>query len=760
MSFDRKFLVVFSLFLFPFFLSSNVGAIPAKHNGCVIKYANEPKDYSAEFLRQKAFGKIEPIISPETFGVTSFVPNARILKYDLQHRDNVLVLLIEFADEEGIGPLHNNLPQPIPEKNNTDYWVADFSKRHYENVMFNKTPGTVSMTNWYLEQSSGRYVVEGEVRGWYQVPFPEKHYGGDGAGPGGYDRANGPSWRIIEDVLAVIGDEIDWKKFDREDRYDWDKDGDVNEPDGYIDHLMIVHAGAGQEGGGGAQGDDAIWSHRSKANYLFFGGKDKVGPEKYRKHGGLKTGSSDDIWILDYTIQPEDGGVGVFAHEFAHDLEIPDLYNTRPMGKHAYPATAYWTVMSSGSWTGPKGGPIGTVPTHFGPWEKEQLGWLDYEEITIGGGPFEYLVQLDRVEHRGLKAQGLKINLPKDSEVFEVVAPEEGKITAYSQKGDELDNTLTAKIDLRNLPEAKLKFRTWFEIEQDWDYAYVEIEDENGTFQSIPGSLTTDTNPNGNNFGHGITGHSLGWIDAEFDLASHVGKIVNLRFRYVTDGAAIENGFVIDNVEVKVGDTVVVSDDFEGGLRSWKSNGFKKLVEGKYTKYYDRYYLLEWRTHFGFDRALSSIFRLKWTDDGSYPTFADFYPYDPGLVVWYRNGRYEVGDNHVDQHPGEGFILVVDAHPDSMVNSKDDVLSTSLQIQDAAFGLEETSTFTIMDRYREMITIGGNPPRSVFNDVKSYYRKDDPDNSVKLPQYGIRVAIDAVSFDKSAVQLRVSSDYE
>ena len=31
-----------------------------------------------------------------------------------------------------------------------------------------------------------------------------------------------------------------------------------------IDHLMVIHAGVGQEAGGGKLGDDAIWSHRWK----------------------------------------------------------------------------------------------------------------------------------------------------------------------------------------------------------------------------------------------------------------------------------------------------------------------------------------------------------------------------------------------------------------------------------------------------------------------------------------------------------------
>ena len=51
----------------------------------------------------------------------------------------------------------------------------------------------------------------------------------------------------------------------RWDRYDYDGDGNFNEPDGYIDHFQIVHAGGDQADGDPWQGEDAIWSHRWKA---------------------------------------------------------------------------------------------------------------------------------------------------------------------------------------------------------------------------------------------------------------------------------------------------------------------------------------------------------------------------------------------------------------------------------------------------------------------------------------------------------------
>src|SRR5690606_32416697 len=127
--------------------------------------------------------------------------------------------------------------------------------------------------------------------------------------------------------------------------------GDFNEPDGYIDHFQAVHAGEGEEAGGGAQGGDAIWSHR----WYAFPGTDS-GPS-FNRRGGVPLGDSG-FWIGDYTTEPENGGLGVFAHEFGHDLGLPDLYDTAG-GQNG---TGFWTLMASGSWLGHGEGTIGTTP--------------------------------------------------------------------------------------------------------------------------------------------------------------------------------------------------------------------------------------------------------------------------------------------------------------------------------------------------------------------------------------------------------------
>ena len=102
----------------------------------------------------------------------------------------------------------------------------------------------------------------------------------------------------------------------------------------------------------------------------------------FNENGGIRIGDSD-FWVRNYTIMPENGGVGVFAHEFGHDLGLPDLYDTSG-GENG---TGFWTLMSSGSWMGSGVDDIGTRPDHMGAWEKLQMGWLNYETADARQNP-------------------------------------------------------------------------------------------------------------------------------------------------------------------------------------------------------------------------------------------------------------------------------------------------------------------------------------------------------------------------------------
>jgi M6 family metalloprotease-like protein len=326
-------------------------------------------------------------------------------QYGLQSTDNILTFLIEFGDQiDGrfptapAGPVRNSIPKPDRSVDNTTYWVDDFNRDHYQDMFFGDGE---SMTSVYREMSSGRYTVQGDTSDWVKVPYNEASYGQtesqadmtrfiqDGANAWyAHQKASGKSDAEVADYL---------KQFDQWDRFDYDKDGNFNEPDGYIDHFQAVHAGEGEEAGAP---EWTIWSHRWSVGQRVAGGP------SWNRNGGVQIGSTG-FWIRDYTTEPENGGLGVFAHEFGHDLGLPDLYDTGG-GENG---TGFWTLMSSGSWLGHGQDSIGTTPNHMGAWEKLQLGWLDYTKVAHDE---KATLMLGPSMHATKKEQALVVTLPKD----------------------------------------------------------------------------------------------------------------------------------------------------------------------------------------------------------------------------------------------------------------------------------------------------------------------------------------------------------
>jgi carboxypeptidase T len=93
-----------------------------------------------------------------------------------------------------------------------------------------------------------------------------------------------------------------------------------------------------------------------------------------------------------------------------------------------------------------------------------------------------------------------------------------------------------------------LLFKTWYDLELNYDYAYVEVSTNHGaTWTTIPGNITTTDNPNGTNKGNGITGASSGWVSAIFPLTAYLGSEIDIRVHYVTDqGDHTQEGFYAD----------------------------------------------------------------------------------------------------------------------------------------------------------------------------------------------------------------------
>ena len=108
--------------------------------------------------------------------------------------------------------------------------------------------------------------------------------------------------------------------------------------------------------------------------------------------------------------------------------------------------------------------------------------------------------------------------------VVELGDPYAGEHFYYSGNGNDLDHAMYRAFDLP--AGAMLTAQVRYEIEVDWDYAYIIASDDGGaTWTNLETNLSTDADPNAQNFGNGITGSSGGnWVTLTADLSGHTGS--------------------------------------------------------------------------------------------------------------------------------------------------------------------------------------------------------------------------------------------
>jgi len=390
--------------------------------------------------------------------------------------------------------------------------------------------------------------------------------------------------------------------------------------------------------------------------------------------------------------------------------------------------------MSSGSWAGIISG---TEPTGFSPYAKLQL------QSTLGGnwltGSYIHVddidetgveLLLDQASTKGINNDVLMIGLPNKEEITNI--PYSGTFEYFSGKGNSLNNYMLTNLDLTQATSAKINFKTWYQIEEDWDYASVGIYSL-GEWISIEGNITTVEDPFGQNPGFGITGSSNGWVEAEFDLSQFIGQEIYVGFNYWSDGYVADLGFYIDDINISIDDQTVLFDDAENDP-TFDMYGFT-IDQG--IAYTEQYYLIEWRNHQGVDEALAHIRRGN-----------SLMQFEPGMLMWYVDMGYD--NNWTGDHPGDGYLGIVDA--DQHVNKWNDnaIGSTRYQMHDAAFGLEQDDKMYLDYNYlgfymRDNHTVM-NP---IFSDALDYSNPSIPDAGRNVPYFGLKVRVVGESEDRS-----------
>ncbi|MER6213401.1 immune inhibitor A domain-containing protein [Streptomyces sp. NPDC001674] len=663
-----------------------------------------------------------------------------------ERKDKVFVILAEFGDQTDPrfggtpGPLHNTIAQP-PEDDNHTLWRKDFDRDFYQRQFFSADPGAASMRAYYDLQSSGRYDMDGTVTDWVKLPYNEARYGTDKCTETGQCRTN---WDLVRDATKAWYDaqiakgrtpqdvKAELAQYDVWDRYDADHDGNFDEPDGYLDHLVVVHAGKDQTWGGGDQGKDAIWAHRW---FAYWDQAGTAGPEG-NKAGGTPVGDTG-IWAGDYLTGGENSGAGLFSHEFGHDLGLPDLYSSD--GDNG---VNFWSLMSSASYLGKGANTTGQWPGDLDPWSKLQLGWLDYTEADAGR---RTRATLGVSGYNTRDPQALLVHLPPSTTRTDLTDPYAGASQWWSGTGDFMDNTLTRPVDLAHQP-ATLSARLWYDTEKDFDFLTVEASHDDGaTWAPLPGTVNGTAIP-----AKGVSGTSAGWTDLTVPLPADTTR---LRLRATSDGNTHGRGVTFDDIRITAdGDGhTLFTDGAEAGANGWTALKWSRTEGRTGTESHPRAYFAENRRYTGYGSYLRTG-PYNFTSAGN---TVEFYPYQQGVLLWLWDTAYS--DNTTKAHPGSGLILPVDARPEALRFPDGTLANARAQTFDATFSTRPADRVTL-HKTGSTLTIPSRPGVPVFDDHRgTYWTPDLPQVGVKVPDTGTRLQVLRETATTTTLQLSPSA---
>lgn len=155
------------------------------------------------------------------------------------------------------------------------------------------------------------------------------------------------------------------------------------------------------------------------------------------------------------------------------------------------------------------------------------------------------------------------------------IEPYSGETYFWSNRGDHSNTSLQRTFDLTTVQgEVEMTFRAWYDLETDYDYAFVSASIDGTSWTILSPTSCTIHNPSGNSYGCGYNGKSNGWLLEALDLTPYAGSEVIIRFDYVTDAAVIGDGLVIDDIRL---DAIDYFTDFESDSGGWQADGFVRV---------------------------------------------------------------------------------------------------------------------------------------------------------------------------------------
>jgi hypothetical protein len=152
--------------------------------------------------------------------------------------------------------------------------------------------------------------------------------------------------------------------------------------------------------------------------------------------------------------------------------------------------------------------------------------------------------------------------------------PRSGDKMWYAPAQNDSSLQLTAAFDLSQVERATLKFSAWYDLEEEYDFAYISISTDNGQTWDI----LSPENMRVGEFGPAFNGRSAdrannqdGWVKEAISLNSYIGQTVTIRFEVLTDSAVTGKGLALDDISIP---ELGYQTDVEGGNDGWAAEGF------------------------------------------------------------------------------------------------------------------------------------------------------------------------------------------
>ena len=377
-----------------------------------------------------------------------------------------LVVLASFQDKDFI-----NGPAAAMEE-----WDKIFNTENYREGRY-----VGSVHDYFMAQSYGQFSLR------FDLMFVELPDGLEKYRSNDYDDEN--SQYLVDDIVDVLATkDIDWSQ------YDWDGDD-------FVDQLMIIYAGKGQNDDGGS---NTIWPHQLWLS--LHSNLETEDPTDYRSYRDVTSGEKVyhvDCYccIQELSSQSETNSpFGTICHEYSHCFGLPDFYFNNSV-------VWDWDLMDSGNYLGG-----GFHPCSYSAHERMLMGWLEPIELSspthiddipaLEDEPTAYLIRNDGAENEYYIVEN------RQRKGWDELLPGSGIVVFH------VDYDPMVWVSINEWPNNGSKKRYHIFAannisrktgKKDWAYPYV-VKDETGyevvendslTDTSKPAAILNNTNANG-----------------------------------------------------------------------------------------------------------------------------------------------------------------------------------------------------------------------------------------------------------------------